>query len=238
MDETPVELLVKNFDWLMKTNSWYLKEKCWWVFTVLSLIQLPGSGWHKNKELKDGWKQPKIDDYSKTQLRRRLVIKAFVKYKKMIFTHPFPFFTRFQIKIGVLKFVSNKILPEPESFCLYIVAASDTRHNVANDGDLELRRIIGGIDWSNAQLVAPLYTLYLGVKSNEPEKRKPGANIRLRMKILPYLARCRGIKVRPISLNQTLKKHPTTVLWVSGYCVQQFLWGYFLDTLHSWQASL
>ncbi|KAI5754154.1 hypothetical protein M8J77_006226 [Diaphorina citri] len=97
-----------------------------------------------------------------------------------------------KIKVGVIKLVSNKILPEPETFCLYIVAASDTRHNVANDGDLELRRIIGGIDWSNAQLVAPLYTIYLGVKSNEPEKRKLGANIRMRMKILPYLSRCRG----------------------------------------------
>uniref|UniRef100_A0A8D8X2I5 Proteasome-associated protein ECM29 homolog n=1 Tax=Cacopsylla melanoneura TaxID=428564 RepID=A0A8D8X2I5_9HEMI len=100
-----------------------------------------------------------------------------------------------KIKCGVLKFVSNKILPEPESFCLYVVAAADTRHNVASDGDLELRRIIGGIDWSNAELVAPLYTLYLGVKTNELERRKLGANIRLRMKILPYLSRCRGSAV-------------------------------------------
>lgn len=110
----------------------------------------------------------------------------------ILFLQTYEYYFSQQIKVGVIKLVSNKILPEPETFCLYIVAASDTRHNVANDGDLELRRIIGGIDWSNAQLVAPLYTIYLGVKSNEPEKRKLGANIRMRMKILPYLSRCRG----------------------------------------------
>lgn len=100
-----------------------------------------------------------------------------------------------KIKIGVLKFIAAKVFPEPETFCLLIVAASDSRHNVSNDGDLELRRIIGGIDWSNSKLVAPLYTLYLGVKSTDVEKKKGSANIRLRMKILPYLSRCKGSAV-------------------------------------------
>lgn len=49
-----------------------------------------------------------------------------------------------------------------------------------------------GINWSNAAMVAPLYTLYLGTNNDDIEKKREPANLRLKLKILPQMAKARG----------------------------------------------
>ncbi|XP_066994237.2 proteasome adapter and scaffold protein ECM29 isoform X2 [Anabrus simplex] len=106
-----------------------------------------------------------------------------------------------QAKLGIVKFISYGVMMEPDILVHLVVAAADTRFNVANAADMELKKIVGGLDWGNPALTTPLFQLYLGTQvlttktrssSVKPELRRQPAGTRIRLKIMPYLSRARG----------------------------------------------
>ncbi|XP_018049516.1 PREDICTED: proteasome-associated protein ECM29 homolog [Atta colombica] len=100
-----------------------------------------------------------------------------------------------QIKLGIVKFLAGGFFPDTDILIHLIVAAADTRFSIANMADLELKKMIGTLDWSSMQLAAPLYTLFLGTdalatqKEVKPEMKRLPASTRIRLKLLQYLCR-------------------------------------------------
>ncbi|KAM8773100.1 proteasome adapter and scaffold protein ECM29 [Acanthopagrus schlegelii] len=103
-----------------------------------------------------------------------------------------------QCKLGIVKFIEAKQVPEVETVVHLVVASSDTRHSVATAADLELRSKQSIIDWNNPQIINKMYKVYLG---DVPLKTKGGnmkqelkhepVSTRVKLKILPHLLRSR-----------------------------------------------
>ncbi|XP_046742819.1 proteasome adapter and scaffold protein ECM29 [Diprion similis] len=100
-----------------------------------------------------------------------------------------------QTKLGIVKFLAGGFFADADILIHLIVAAADTRFSVANMADLELKKIVGTLDWGSMQLAAPLYTLFLGTdalatqKEVKPEMKRLPASTRIRLKLLHYLCR-------------------------------------------------
>lgn len=96
-----------------------------------------------------------------------------------------------QIKLGIVKFLAHGIFPNEEILIHLIVAAADTRFSVANLADMELKKIVGAVDWSCAATPMPLYRLFFGSikKDAKPDLVKTPASTRIRLKLLTYLCR-------------------------------------------------
>ncbi|KDR13581.1 proteasome-associated protein ECM29 homolog isoform X2 [Zootermopsis nevadensis] len=106
-----------------------------------------------------------------------------------------------QTKLGVVKFLASGVMSDSDILCHLVVAAADTRFSVANAADMELKKIVGLLDWGNVSLTAPLYSLFLGTQllttksrlsTIKAEHHRSPASTRIRLKILPYLCRSRG----------------------------------------------
>ncbi|XP_018321144.1 proteasome adapter and scaffold protein ECM29 [Agrilus planipennis] len=99
-----------------------------------------------------------------------------------------------EIKVGIVKFLAHGIFPDDEILIHLVVAAADTRFTVANLADLELKKVIGSVDWSSPLLPMPLYLLFLGSQSQnvKPNMKKSPATTRIRLKLLTYLGRVTG----------------------------------------------
>nr|XP_046268300.1 proteasome adapter and scaffold protein ECM29 [Scatophagus argus]XP_046268309.1 proteasome adapter and scaffold protein ECM29 [Scatophagus argus] len=103
-----------------------------------------------------------------------------------------------QCKLGIVKFIEAKQVPEVETVVHLVVASSDTRHSVATAADLELRSKQSIIDWNNPLIINKMYKVYLG---DVPLKAKGGnmkqelkhepVSTRVKLKILPHLLRSR-----------------------------------------------
>ncbi|XP_054635764.1 proteasome adapter and scaffold protein ECM29 isoform X2 [Dunckerocampus dactyliophorus] len=103
-----------------------------------------------------------------------------------------------QCKLGVVKFIEAKQVPEVETVVHLVVASSDTRHSVATAADLELKSKQSIIDWNNPLIINKMYKVYLG---DVPLKTKGGTmkhelkhepvSTRVKLKILPHLLRSR-----------------------------------------------
>ncbi|XP_033738890.1 proteasome adapter and scaffold protein ECM29-like [Pecten maximus] len=100
-------------------------------------------------------------------------------------------------KIGVLKFLAGGILADEDVVCHYVVAAADTRHSVATAADMELKRILGSIDWNNQAIIKKLFSVFQGTvdikgktETKAELKRKPVCT-RIRLKIFPYFLKSR-----------------------------------------------
>ncbi|XP_033222326.1 proteasome adapter and scaffold protein ECM29 [Belonocnema kinseyi] len=130
-------------------------------------------------------------DWSKFQVPPGLSTYAF---KRVIGETPPTAEQLEQTKLGILKFICAGVFSDSDILIHLIVAAADTRFSVANLADLELKKIIGALDWSSMQLAAPLYSLFLGTEGlatqevKEEMKRLP-ASTRIRLKLLYYLCR-------------------------------------------------
>ncbi|XP_011307486.1 proteasome-associated protein ECM29 homolog [Fopius arisanus] len=100
-----------------------------------------------------------------------------------------------QVKLGIVKFITTGFFPRNGILIHLIVAAADTRFSVANLADMELRKLVGSLDWSSTLLAQPLYMVFLGsssfVQENhlKPEMKRLPANTRIRLKLLEYLCR-------------------------------------------------
>uniref|UniRef100_A0A672GNV4 Ecm29 proteasome adaptor and scaffold n=1 Tax=Salarias fasciatus TaxID=181472 RepID=A0A672GNV4_SALFA len=103
-----------------------------------------------------------------------------------------------QCKLGIVKFIEAKQVPEVETVVHLVVASSDTRHSVATAADLELRSKQSIIDWNNPLIINKMFKVYLG---DVPLKTKGGSvkqelkhepvSTRVKLKILPHLLRSR-----------------------------------------------
>lgn len=101
-------------------------------------------------------------------------------------------------KLGILNFLGAGIFPDDNVICHYIIAAADTRHSIATAADMELKRIMGSIDWNAPAIINKLYSIFLGtivIKGKEssvkPESRKTPASTRIRLKLFPYFLKSR-----------------------------------------------
>ncbi|KAK4875583.1 hypothetical protein RN001_012005 [Aquatica leii] len=99
-----------------------------------------------------------------------------------------------QIKLGIVKFLASGIFSDEEILIHLIVAASDTRFSIANLADLELKKVVGAVDWSSTAVSMPLYLLYLGSQSQNisANMKKSPANTRIRLKLLTHMCRISG----------------------------------------------
>lgn len=103
-----------------------------------------------------------------------------------------------QCKLGIVKFMEAKQVPEVESVVHLVVASSDTRHGVATAADLEMKSKQSIVDWNNPLIINKMYKVYLG---DVPLKTKGGnlkqelkhepVSTRVKLKILPHLLRSR-----------------------------------------------
>ncbi|XP_055956267.1 proteasome adapter and scaffold protein ECM29 [Patella vulgata] len=95
-------------------------------------------------------------------------------------------------KLGILTFLGADILAESDIVCHYIIASSDTRHSVATSADMELKRIMGSIDWNSTEILNKLYRIFQGtvvIKGQtavKPEQRRVPVCTRIRLKIFPF----------------------------------------------------
>ncbi|KAF3687599.1 Proteasome-associated protein ECM29 -like protein [Channa argus] len=102
-----------------------------------------------------------------------------------------------QCKLGIVKFIEARQVPEVETVIHLVVASSDTRHSVATAADLELKSKQSIIDWNNPLIINKMFKVYLG---DVPLKTKGGnlkqelkhdpVSTRVKLKILPHLLRC------------------------------------------------
>ncbi|XP_034043433.1 proteasome adapter and scaffold protein ECM29 [Thalassophryne amazonica] len=103
-----------------------------------------------------------------------------------------------QCKLGIVKFIEAKQVPEVETVVHLVVASSDTRHSVATAADLELKSKQSIIDWNNPLIINKLYKVYLGdvpLKTKgttvKQELKHEPVSTRVKLKILPHLLRSR-----------------------------------------------
>ncbi|KAF7662410.1 hypothetical protein LDENG_00236880 [Lucifuga dentata] len=103
-----------------------------------------------------------------------------------------------QCKLGIVKFIEAKQVPEVETVVHLVVASSDTRHSVATAADLELRSKQSIIDWNNSLIINKMYRVYLGdipLKTKgatvKQELKHEPVSTRVKLKILPHLLRSR-----------------------------------------------
>ncbi|KAL1514253.1 hypothetical protein ABEB36_003540 [Hypothenemus hampei] len=115
-----------------------------------------------------------------------------ISLKRIIENKPFKIEEFESIKLGILKFLAHGIFKPQDVLMHFIVAASDTRFAVAYLAEMELKKILGSVDWTSPQISQPLFLLFLGSKSNKPEQTKVPANTRIRLKLLTYLCRVQG----------------------------------------------
>ncbi|XP_041357221.1 proteasome adapter and scaffold protein ECM29-like [Gigantopelta aegis] len=93
-------------------------------------------------------------------------------------------------KLGIVNFLGANIFPEHDIVCHYVIASSDTRHSVATQADMELKRITGSIDWNSREIINKLFHVFQGtviVKGKEvkADQRRAPACTRIRLKIFP-----------------------------------------------------
>ncbi|KAF5283686.1 hypothetical protein FQR65_LT13757 [Abscondita terminalis] len=99
-----------------------------------------------------------------------------------------------QFKLGIVKFIASGIFTDEEIFIHLIVAAADTRFSIANLADLELKKVVGAVDWTSTSVSMPLYLLFLGSQSQNisANMKKVPANTRIRLKLLTHMCKITG----------------------------------------------
>ncbi|RZF49156.1 hypothetical protein LSTR_LSTR008442 [Laodelphax striatellus] len=98
-----------------------------------------------------------------------------------------------KVKQSALKCVTSGMYKPEEILCHLVASSADQWSSVStianNELDIFLR---SGLDWSNATMLLPLYQLYLGVPNSDSDKSRAPADLRLKLKILPQMAKARG----------------------------------------------
>ena len=52
-------------------------------------------------------------------------------------------FTNYQVKLGIVEFLGADVLPDEQVVCHLVVGTADSRHSVATQSDMNLKRIAG-----------------------------------------------------------------------------------------------
>ncbi|XP_060528524.1 proteasome adapter and scaffold protein ECM29 [Cylas formicarius] len=113
-------------------------------------------------------------------------------YKRVTANNPMKPEDLEEIKLGIVKFLAYGVFKNEDILIHLVVAAADTRFGVANLADMELKKVVGSVDWSLPTISQPLFTLFLGTKPSKPEQVKVPANTRIRLKLLTYLCKVTG----------------------------------------------
>lgn len=103
-----------------------------------------------------------------------------------------------QLKKGICKFICSSVFSDEDSLILLILASADTRFSVATPAIAELSKVTSSLDWTDSNLSAPLYTLFLGNGSKIPERKTSPCSARVRQKLLQYLLKGRGKGINTI----------------------------------------
>jgi proteasome component ECM29 len=99
-----------------------------------------------------------------------------------------------EIKLGIVRFLAHGVFKDEDILIHLVVAASDTRFSVANLADMELKKVVGSVDWGSVAVVMPLFMMFLGTQSKnvKEDQIKSPASTRIRLKLLTYLCRITG----------------------------------------------
>lgn len=96
------------------------------------------------------------------------------------------------LKKGICRFLCGGVFPDQDILALLILASADTRFGVATPAIAELSKVNTTVDWSDPDISAPLYTLFLGNGSKIAERKTTACSARVRQKLLQYLLKSRG----------------------------------------------
>lgn len=71
----------------------------------------------------------------------------------------------FKLKIGILKFLAVNIYTCEEVVFHFLLSTSDTRYAVVECAEIHIKRIIGGVDLNDQQIVNRFFNIFLGDKA-------------------------------------------------------------------------
>lgn len=97
-----------------------------------------------------------------------------------------------KFKKGICRFLFSDVFPEKDIISLIILASADTRFSVATPAIVELNKISSSLDWTDPDLTAPIYTLFLGNEAKIADRKTSPCSARVRQKLLQYLLKSRG----------------------------------------------
>lgn len=96
------------------------------------------------------------------------------------------------LKKGICRFLCSGVFPDQDVYTLLVLASADTRFSVATPAIAELSKVNTSLDWTDAEVSAPLYGLILGNGLKNPERKTSACSSRVRQKLLQYLLKSRG----------------------------------------------
>lgn len=96
------------------------------------------------------------------------------------------------MKISICRFLCSGVFSIRDALSLLVLASSDTRFSVATPAIAELSKVNASTDWSDPEITAPLYVLFLGNNIKSPERKTTPCSARVRQKLLQYLLKSRG----------------------------------------------
>lgn len=97
-----------------------------------------------------------------------------------------------RFKKGIARFLCSGVFPERDILALLILASADTRFSVATPAIAELNKMNSSLDWTDPELTAPIYSLFLGNGEKIPERKTTPCSARVRQKLLQYFLKIRG----------------------------------------------
>lgn len=97
-----------------------------------------------------------------------------------------------QMKKGICRFLCGGVFPDADILVQLVLTSADTRFSVATPAIAELSKVNSSLDWTDPNLSAPFYTLFLGNASKIVERKTLGCSARVRQKLLQYLLKSRG----------------------------------------------
>lgn len=108
------------------------------------------------------------------------------------------------MKRGICRFLCAGVFPDHDILTLLILASADTRFGVASAAIAELSKVNTTINWSDPNMSAPLYTLFLGNGSKIAERKTSACSARVRHKLLQYLLKSRGKGIHTVRGMQVI----------------------------------
>lgn len=108
------------------------------------------------------------------------------------------------MKKGICRFLCSGVFPDQDILTLLILASSDTRFSVATPAIAELSKVNTTVDWSDPDMSAPLYIIFLGNGLKIAERKTSACSARVRQKLLQYLLKSRGKGINTVRGMQVI----------------------------------
>ncbi|BFY99626.1 hypothetical protein BsWGS_02666 [Bradybaena similaris] len=118
-------------------------------------------------------------------------------FQRLISENPLPPDELEKAKLNIITFITSGVVEESDIACHLVVASSDTRHSVTTSADVDLKKIMGSVDWNSKEILSKLFSIFQGtvvVKGQptvKPEDRRSAVGPRIRLKIFPILLKAR-----------------------------------------------